>query len=69
MTLSKTRSIDFRVNTCPTVYGEKVVLRILDRPPAHTGRRVAGFRDDQKETFLDGHQQALRHDPGDRADR
>ena len=32
MAISKTRSIDFRVNTCPTLFGEKVVLRILDRP-------------------------------------
>ena len=30
MTLSKNKSIDFRVSVCPTLYGEKIVLRLLD---------------------------------------
>ena len=37
MQLSKKRSIDFRVNTCPTLYGEKIVLRILDPTSAQVG--------------------------------
>jgi type IV pilus assembly protein PilB len=35
--LSKDKFIDFRVNTCPTLYGEKVVLRILDPSSATLG--------------------------------
>ena len=41
MKLSKSRTIDFRVNTCPTLYGEKVVLRILDPASCQLGHRVA----------------------------
>ena len=37
MRLSKNRAIDFRVNTCPTLFGEKVVLRILDPSSAKMG--------------------------------
>ena len=48
--LSRNRDIDFRVNTCPTLYGEKVVLRILDSSAATLGveaplgRLAAGSR-------------------------
>jgi Type II secretory pathway, ATPase PulE/Tfp pilus assembly pathway, ATPase PilB len=41
--LSKDRFIDFRVNTCPTLYGEKVVLRILDPSSATLGIEALGF--------------------------
>ena len=37
MRLSKNRAIDFRVNTCPTLFGEKIVLRILDPSSAKLG--------------------------------
>lgn len=50
--VSKHRAIDFRVNTCPTVYGEKVVLRILDSSAAEVGVDRLGFEPDQKELFL-----------------
>lgn len=52
MTLSKNRSIDFRVNTCPTLYGEKVVLRILDSTAAQLGVESLGFESEQRDDFL-----------------
>jgi type IV pilus assembly protein PilB len=53
MQLSKNRAIDFRVNTLPTLYGEKVVLRILDSSSAQLGVDVLGFEEDQKKLYLD----------------
>ncbi len=52
MQLSKTRAIDFRVNTCPTLYGEKIVLRILDPTSAQLGIEALGFDKDQRSDFL-----------------
>jgi type IV pilus assembly protein PilB len=53
MVLSRNRAIDFRVNTCPTIYGEKVVLRILDASSAQIGVESLGFEPEQKEAFLE----------------
>ena len=53
MNLSKNRSIDFRVNTLPTLYGEKVVLRILDNSASQLGIDVLGFEDYQKKLYLE----------------
>jgi type IV pilus assembly protein PilB len=50
--LSKNRAIDFRVNTCPTLYGEKVVLRILDPTAAKLGIDALGYEPFQKELYL-----------------
>lgn len=52
MALSKRRAIDFRVNSCPTLYGEKVVLRILDPATAKLGIDELGFEQAQKNHFL-----------------
>lgn len=52
MQISKNRAIDFRVNTCPTLYGEKVVLRILDPTSAQIGIEKLGFEENQRELFL-----------------
>jgi type IV pilus assembly protein PilB len=52
MRLSKNRAIDFRVNTCPTLYGEKVVLRILDPASAKIGIEALGYEDEQKNLYL-----------------
>jgi type IV pilus assembly protein PilB len=52
MKLSRHRSIDFRVNTLPTLYGEKVVLRILDGGDATIGIDLLGFEPEQKELFI-----------------
>ena len=52
LALSRNRAIDFRVNTCPTLYGEKVVLRILDSSAAKVGVDALGFEEAQKEAFL-----------------
>ncbi len=46
--LSRTRSLDFRVNSLPTVYGEKLVLRILDPTAAQLGIEQLGFSDEQR---------------------
>ncbi len=50
--LSKNKAIDFRVSTCPTLYGEKVVLRILDSDAAKLNIDQLGYEDFQKELFL-----------------
>ena len=52
MNLSRTRSIDFRVNTLPTLHGEKAVLRILDSAATQIGIEQLGFDPDQKEHFI-----------------
>jgi type IV pilus assembly protein PilB len=53
MRLSKNRSIDFRVNTCPTLFGEKIVLRILDASSAKLGIDALGYESFQKALYLD----------------
>ncbi len=53
MKISKTRAIDFRVNTLPTLFGEKVVLRILDPSSAKLGIDALGYEDEQKKLFMD----------------
>ena len=51
--ISKTRAIDFRVNTCPTLFGEKIVLRILDPESAKMGIDALGYEDNQKQLYMD----------------
>jgi len=51
--ISKNRAIDFRVNTCPTLFGEKTVLRILDPSSAQLGIDVLGYEDEQKKRYMD----------------
>jgi len=53
MHLSKNRAIDFRVNTCPTLFGEKIVLRILDPSSAKLGIDALGYEEDQKQLYLE----------------
>jgi type IV pilus assembly protein PilB len=53
MRLSKNRSIDFRVSTLPTMYGEKVVIRVLDPTATTVGVENLGFEPKQKEMYLD----------------
>ena len=52
MKLSKNRSIDFRVSTCPTLFGEKIVLRILDASQAMLGIDALGYEPFQKELYM-----------------
>ncbi|BCX87882.1 type IV pilus assembly protein PilB [Methylomarinovum tepidoasis] len=52
MKLSRNKAIDFRVNTCPTLFGEKVVLRLLDPTSAQIGIDKLGFEPEQQELFL-----------------
>lgn len=53
MRLSKTRAIDFRVNTCPTLFGEKIVLRILDPNSAKLGIDALGYSQQQKDHYME----------------
>ncbi|MDC0661781.1 type IV-A pilus assembly ATPase PilB [Marinobacter sp. SS21] len=57
MKLSKTKAIDFRVNTLPTLWGEKIVLRILDPSQAKLGIDVLGYEAEQKQLYLDALEQ------------
>ncbi|MEN9704912.1 MAG: hypothetical protein RLZZ393_791 [Pseudomonadota bacterium] len=52
MRISKTRAIDFRVSTCPTLWGEKIVLRILDPSQAMMGIDALGYEAFQKDIYL-----------------
>jgi type IV pilus assembly protein PilB len=52
MKISKNKAIDFRVNTLPTLWGEKVVLRILDPSSAKMGIDALGYEDFQKQMYL-----------------
>jgi type IV pilus assembly protein PilB len=53
LVLSKNRAIDFRVSTLPTMYGEKIVLRILDPTSATLGIEALGYEPEQKAVLLD----------------
>jgi type IV pilus assembly protein PilB len=53
LVLSKTRTIDFRVSTLPTLYGEKLVLRILDAAGVKLGIEALGYEPDQQKLLLD----------------
>jgi len=53
MKLSKSRAIDFRVNTCPTLFGEKIVLRILDPSSAKLGIDALGYAPQQKALYME----------------
>ena len=52
LVLSKTRTIDFRVSTLPLIYGEKIVMRILDPSSAKLGIEALGYEPAQKEALL-----------------
>jgi len=52
LVLSKNRAIDFRVSTLPTLYGEKIVMRILDPASAQLGIEALGYEPWQKELLL-----------------
>ncbi len=53
LNISKTKQMDFRVSTCPTLFGEKVVLRLLDGNAAKLGIDKLGYEDAQKQLYLD----------------
>lgn len=51
--ISKNRAIDFRVNTLPTLWGEKIVMRILDPSSAQMGIDALGYEPEQKALYLE----------------
>lgn len=53
LVLSKTKSIDFRVSSLPTLHGEKIVMRILDPSSAMLGIEALGYEPEQKQALLD----------------
>ncbi|MGA8277082.1 MAG: type IV-A pilus assembly ATPase PilB [Rhodanobacteraceae bacterium] len=53
LNLSKSKSVDFRVSTCPTLFGEKIVLRVLDAAAARMGIDKLGYEDEQRKLFED----------------
>ena len=53
MKISKNRAVDFRVSTCPTLFGEKVVMRILDPSSAQMGIDALGYEEEQKQLYMD----------------
>jgi len=52
MRISKSKSIDFRVNTLPTLWGEKIVMRILDSSSAQMGIDALGYEESQKDLYM-----------------
>lgn len=52
MKISKTKAIDFRVNTLPTLWGEKIVMRILDPSSAQMGIDALGYEQNQKDLYM-----------------
>lgn len=52
LVLTKTKSIDFRVSTLPTLYGEKIVMRILDSAGVKLGIEALGYEPDQQKALL-----------------
>jgi type IV pilus assembly protein PilB len=52
LVLSKTRAIDFRVSTLPTLFGEKICMRILDPTSAQMGIEALGYEPEQKESLM-----------------
>lgn len=53
LTLSKNKAIDFRVSTCPTLFGEKIVMRILDPSSAKLGIDALGYEPEQKDLYME----------------
>ena len=53
LNISKTKQMDFRVSTCPTLFGEKVVMRLLDGSAAKLGIDMLGYEPPQKALYLD----------------
>jgi len=51
LALSRNKSIDFRASTCPTLFGEKVVLRILDSAATKLGIEQLGFENEQRRLY------------------
>lgn len=53
ISLSQTRSVNFRISTCPTLFGEKVVIRVLDSTGANFSIDTLGFSEQQKGFFME----------------
>ena len=67
LVLSKSRAIDFRVSTLPTLYGEKIVMRILDSAGVKLGIEALGYEPDQQQIAAARDRPPVRDDPRHRA--
>ncbi len=61
------KQLDFRVSTLPTLWGEKIVLRLLDKENLRLDMTKLGFEPESLVKFEKGHSEALRHGAGHRA--
>ena len=69
LALSKKKSIDFRVSSLPTMWGEKIVMRILDSSSAMLGIEMLGYEDEQKKIYTEALRSTTRYDFSYRAYR
>src|SRR5690606_36335235 len=53
LNLTRNKGVDLRMNTLPTLWGEKLVLRVLDATTAQLGIDALGFEPEQKQRYLD----------------
>ncbi len=67
--LGKGKEMDFRVSVCPTLFGEKVVLRLLDKSNLQLDMTKLGFEEKPLERLQGGDRPALRHGAGHRPHR
>jgi hypothetical protein len=67
--LSKSKAIDFRVSTLPTLFGEKIVMRILDSSGIKLGIEALGYEPDQTKSLMEANRASLRDDPRHGPDR
>ena len=65
----KKKQLDFRVSTLPTLWGEKIVMRLLDKENLRLDMTKLGFEPESLDKFDTRHSQAVRHGAGHRPDR
>ena len=65
----KKKELDFRVSTVPTLFGEKIVMRLLDKENLRLDMTKLGFEQQSLDEILEGDSAAVRNGAGDRADR
>ena len=65
----KKKELDFRVSTVPTLFGEKIVMRLLDKENLRLDMTKLGFEQESLDEIRAQHSEAVRHGAGHRADR
>ena len=67
--MSKSKVMDFRVSVLPTLFGEKIVMRLLDKSNLQLDMTKLGFDEDQLKDFKDALGKGVRHGTGNGPDR